>query len=203
MELVRHLARHLDTVNRGREAGDEQLPLGVDENLFELRTNHALAGSVSGSLDVRGILQQGQHALLAVFGEGVEVKQFIIRRREIDLEIAGVDDHTQRRMHRDRDRADDGVGDLDGIDREWTELEAFTRHHFVQFGIVQQAAFFELVFHVGQGEFRGVDGHVQLGDQPGNAAYVVLVPMREQHAAHFFAVLNQVGKGGNDDVNAE
>ena len=62
---------------------------------------------------------------------------------------------------------------------------------------------FQFVFHVGEGELGGVDGHVELGDEPGNAADVVFMAVGEQHAANLAAVFRQVGEGGNDDIDAE
>ncbi len=48
-----------------------------------------------------------------------------------------------------------------------------------------------------------VDRHVQLGDQPRDAANVVFVPVGQQNATNFFAIFNQVSEGGNDDIHAE
>ncbi len=106
MELVRHLGCQLDAVNRRRKAGDEEPAAGVSKDFFELGTYGALAGGEAGALHVSRILQQGQHALLAVFGKGVQVEEFIVSRCGIDFEVAGVDDDAQavyarpRRRHR-------------------------------------------------------------------------------------------------------
>ena len=49
-------------------------------------------GRVAGAVDVGGVLQQAEDALLAEFGEGVEVEGLGVGGGEIDLEVAGVDD---------------------------------------------------------------------------------------------------------------
>ena len=169
VELVGHLGGQLDAVDGRRKAGDEKPAAGVEKDLLEFGTHHAFAGGGAGAFDVGRVLHQRQHALLAVFGEGVQVKHPVVGGREIDLEIAGVDDDAQRRMHGDRDGVHNGVRDLDGMNREWTELEAFSGHHLVEFGVIQQAVLFELVLHVGEGELGGVDGNVEFGDEPGNS----------------------------------
>ena len=172
------------------------------ENLLELGTHRALAWGEAGPLHVGRVLQQGQHALLAILRKGVQVKELVVGRRQVDLEVAGVDDHAQRRMHRQRHRAHNRMGDLDGMDGERAELKAFSRQHLVQLGVFQQAVLFQFVFHVGKGELRAINRHVQLGDQPWDAANVVLMPVGEQNAADLFAVFNQVSEGGNDDIDA-
>ncbi len=121
----------------------------------------------------------------------------------INLEVAGVNDDAKRGMHGERHGIHDGVRDLDGMNRERAELEALSRHHLVQLRVFQQAVLFQFVFHVGEGELGGIDGHVELGDQPWDAADVVFMPVGEQNAANLVAVFNQVSEGGNDDIHAE
>jgi hypothetical protein len=91
-------------------------PLGVGENFVELPSNRAFAGRVSLALDVGGILKQGQHAVLAVLGESVQVEKFVVGGRGIDFEIAGVNDDAERCMDRRAPRSPPGCAS-----REWDE----------------------------------------------------------------------------------
>ncbi len=62
---------------------------------------------------------------------------------------------------------------------------------------------FELAFDVGQRELGGVDGDLELAEDPGQAADVVLVAMGEDDGADVLPVFDEVGDVGNDDVDAE
>ena len=111
-------------MDRRREAGDEKLLLGAGENLLEARAHRAFAWRVAAALDVGRILEQRQHALLAVLGKGVQIEQPVVGRRGIDLEVAGMDQDAQRRMDRQRHAIHQAVRHLDGIDGERANLEA-------------------------------------------------------------------------------
>ena len=62
---------------------------------------------------------------------------------------------------------------------------------------------FELAFDVGQRELGGVDRNLELAQDPGQAADVVLVAVGQDDGANVRLVLNQVGDVGNDDIHAE
>ena len=71
--------------------------LGAVEDIFQARPHGALALGVAGPVDVGRIGEQQQHAALAVIGQRVQIEQLVVGGRRIDLEIAGVDDHAERR----------------------------------------------------------------------------------------------------------
>ena len=155
-----------------------------------LRAHGAFARRVALALDVGRILEQRQHAFFAVFGEGMQVEQPVVGGRGIDLEIAGVDDHAQRRVDRQRHAIHQAVRDLDGMDGERPDLEALAGADLAQVGVVEQAVLFQLVFHVGQRELGALDRHVQFGQHPGQRADVVFVAVGQNDAAHLLAVLD-------------
>ena len=88
----------------------------MGENFVELAPDGALAGRVSLALDVGGILKQGEHALFAVLGEGVQIEKPVIGGRGIDFEIARMDHDPQRCMNRERNAIDQTVRDLNRMD---------------------------------------------------------------------------------------
>ena len=104
----------------------------------------ALGGRVAGTIDVGGVLEQHEHALLAEFGEGVEVEGLGVGRGEVDLEVAGVDDQADRSVDGEGHAVHQRVRDADGHDGEGPESEAVSGKDFDQFGIVEQAMLFEL-----------------------------------------------------------
>ena len=101
------------------------------------------------------------------------------------------------------DAVDQRVGDADGHDGEGAEGEAAAGENLDQLGVVEQAMLFELAFDVGEGELGAVDGDVELGEDPGQAADVVLVAVGEDDGADLVAVLDEVADVGDDDVDAE
>ena len=190
-------------MNRRREAGDEQPPFGAGKDLIKLAPHRALAGRVAAALDVGRILQQRQHAFFAVLGEGVQIEQPVVGRRGINLEIAGVDHDAQRRVDRQRNAIHQAVRDLNGMDGERPDLEAFAGPNLAQIGVVEQTVLVQLVFDIGQREFGAPDRHIQFGKNPRQRANVVFVAVGQNDAAHPLAVLDQVGDVGNDDVHAQ
>ena len=102
-----------------------------------------------------------------------------------------------------RDAVDQRVGDADGQDGERPEGEAAAGKDLDQLGVVEQAMLFELAFDEGEGELGAVDGDVELGEDPGQAADVVLVAVGEDDGADFVAVLDEIADVGDDDVDAE
>ena len=75
--------------------------------------------------------------------------------------------------------------------------------HLDQLGVVEQPMLFELAFDVGERELGAVDRDVELGEDPRQAADVVLVAVRQDDGANLVAVLGEVGDVGNDDVDAQ
>ena len=201
--LVSELHREIDAVNRRREARDEKAAFGVGENFVELAADGALAGRVSLALDVGGILKQRQHAVLAVFGEGVQVEEFVVGGRGIDFEIAGVNDDAERRVDGERDAIDQAVRDLNGMNGEGSGLEALVGAHFAQVGVVEQAVLVEFVFDVGERELGAPDGDFEFGEHPGKRADVIFVAVSQDDAANALAILDEIGDVGDNDVDAE
>ena len=72
-----------------------------------------------------------------------------------------------------------------------------------QVGVVEQSVLVELVLDIGQREFGAPHRHVQLGQNPGQRADVVFVPVRKNDAAHLLAVLDQVGNVGHNNIDAQ
>ena len=76
-------------------------------------------------------------------------------------------------------------------------------NHLVQVGIVEQSMLFELALDVGQRELGSVDRNIQLGENPGQTADVVFVPMGQKDRANLVAVFSQVTDVGNNNVHTQ
>ncbi len=89
------------------------------------------------------------------------------------------------------------------MDGEGPEGEAAAGQHLDQLGVVEQAMFVELAFDERQRKFSPVDGDVQLGEDPGEAADVVFVAVGEDDGANLVAIFREVADVGDDDVDPE
>ena len=193
----------LDAMDGGGEAGEEEALLGGSEDVVEAGDDGLFAGGEAGAVDVGGVLEEAEDALLAEVGEGLEVEGMAVGGGEIDLEVAGVEDDADGGVDGEGDAVDEGVRDADGEDGEGAEVEAAAGEDLDELGVVEEAMLFELAFDVGEGELGAVDGDVELGEDPGEAADVVLVAVGEDDAADLAAVLDEVGDVRDDDVDAE
>src|ERR1035441_8130466 len=125
--VPRHVDGELDAVDRGREAGDEQAPLGADKYLFKLAADRALAGCVALPLDIGGILQQKQHTFFAVLGETVQVEEAVVGGCWVDFEVAGMQHNAEGRGGGERDANDPALAGLPRGEWGWGGPEAVAR----------------------------------------------------------------------------
>jgi hypothetical protein len=114
---ARREGRHHDHAGR---AGEDLLE-GVDD--VDLRSGEAL------TIDVGAVAEQGQHALPAELGEAMEVEQLPVDRRLVDLEVAGVDEHAERRVDGEPDAVRHAVRDAQELDLERADLDDVLRLH--------------------------------------------------------------------------
>ena len=201
--LVGKVHGDLDAVDGGGEAGEEEALLGGSEDVVEAGNDGLFAGGEAGAVDVGGVLEEEEDTLLAEVGEGLEIEGVAVGGGEIDFEVSGVDDDADGGVDGEGDAVDEGVRDADGKDAEDAEVEAAAGEDLDELGVVEEAMLFELAFDVGEGELGSVDGDVEVGEDPGEAADVVLVAVGEDDAADFAAVFDEVGDVRDDDVDAK
>ena len=133
----------------------------------------------------------------------MQVEETVVGGRGIDLEVAGVQHDSERRVDGERDAIDQAVRDLQRMNGERANLEALSGANLAQVGVVEQLVFVELIFNVGQRELGGPDRDIEFAEDPGQGADVVFVAVREDDAAHMLAIFEQVRNVGDDDVDAQ
>ncbi len=133
----------------------------------------------------------------------MQIECLVIERREIDLEVAGMNNHAHRRLDGQRHAIHQRVRHADGFNGERPNGEFHLGLHLDQLDLIRKLVLFQLVVHVGQRELGAVHGNLQLVQDPRQAADVVLVPVRQHNAAHMLLVLNQVGDVGHHNVDAQ
>ena len=175
----------------------------ANEQILEPRPHRALAFGIPGPVDVRRIRQQQQYAALAVFGQRVQIEQLVVGRRGIHFEIAGVNDHAQRRRDRQRHALTiECVTRMNSIEKD-PRVSAIPRLYGDELGFVEQFVLFQPPLDQRQREFGSVNRHIQLRQQKRHAADVVLMAVRENQAADHARVLLQVAEVRRDDIDAQ
>ena len=163
----------------------------------------ALALRIAGPVGVGGVGEQQQDAALAVIGEGVEVEELVVGGGGVDLEIAGVDDDAERGGDGQGDGAHDGVRHVNKLDLEGADGDRLLGLDLDQPRLVFEIVLFHAPLHQGEREGRAVDGHVDLGEQIGHGADVVLVAVGEDQRPDLGLVLLEEGQVGHDQIDAQ
>ena len=68
----------------------------------------------------------------------MQVEGLVVERREIDLEVAGVDDDADRSVDGERNAVDQRMRDADRLDGEGADGEFLLRRDLDQLGFVEQ-----------------------------------------------------------------
>ena len=99
-------------------------------------------------------------------------------------------------------RVGDGVVGVDELHGELARLDHLARLAGDELGLVQQAVLLQLQLHQPRGHAGGVDGHVDIPQQIGDGADVVLVSVGEEDAPDAVLVLDEIGEVGDHHVDA-
>ena len=163
-----------------------------------------LGGGETGALGVGGIGQQRQHAAAAVLSNGGKVGDGVARkRRVVDLEVAGVQHDAGRALDREGERVRDAVVDMDRFDRKAAELDFLARADLVEDGAGSKAVLLELVLDQTDGQAGRINRHIELFEQVGQRANVVLVPVGDEQALDAVLIFEHIGEVGDHEVDAE
>ena len=112
-------------------------------------------------LGVRRVGQQQAHAAVAAreLAEQREVGAAAVDRREVELEVAGVDDRARGREERDREAVRHRVRDRDELAVDRADAAALAVGDRDQLGAVEHARFLDAVARQRERERRAVDRH--------------------------------------------
>src|ERR1017187_770914 len=202
-ELPREIQNELDAVNRRTEAGHHHALVRAMEDLFHARANGALRLGEAGPVGIGGIREQQQHAALAVLGQRVQIEHLVVGRRGVHLEIAGVDDHAERRGDGQRHRAHDGMRHVNEFDLEGTDLHDLLRLDSDEARFPLEFVLLQPAFHQRQRERRSVNRDVDLGEKIGHRPDVVFVAMRQHDGADELLVLLEERQVWHHQIDAQ
>ena len=186
----------------GGKGGDQDLALGLGDNIVERPGQAALRGVRARTLDIGRVGQQEQDAAFPPFGQTRQVGLPVVNRRMINLEIAGVDDRAQGSRNGQGRGVHNAVGDRDALDVKRPDLPLLAGTKLVDGRLLKQTPFGQLVANQAQGERRAIDRHVKLLEQIRQGADMVLVAVGEDDRLEV-VVLVQIAEIRDHHVNAE
>ncbi len=140
---------------------------------------------------------------LAMAADAGQVGEAAVDRREVELEVAGVEDHALRGVEGGGEAVGHRVGDGDELHVEGPDPAPLAVGDRDELGAVEQAGLLDAVAGQAEGERRAVDRERQLAQQVRQAADVVLVAVGGDAADDAVGVLAQVGEVGQHQVDAE
>ncbi len=105
------------------EAGKDHAARGGAAKLFDARDDVALGAGEAGTLDIGGVGEEGEDAVVAIAGEGVEVEGSAPDWSLVNLEVAGVNNHSEGSAHGERDAIDRAVRNGNEFDFEGTNFD--------------------------------------------------------------------------------
>ena len=194
----------LDAVDVAGEAGGDDPLAGVlGEQGAQDLAHRRLGGGVARLLGVGGVGQQQADARPRGQGaDGGQVGDPPVDRREVDLEVARVQDHALGGVEGGGEAVGHRVGDGDELAVEGPNRRAPSATGD-ELGAVEEAGLLDPVPGQAQGELRPEDREPQVAEQVGQATHVVLVAVGDDVIPPPVGVLPQPGEVGQDQVDAE
>src|SRR5262249_37229039 len=104
---------------------------------------------------------------------------------------------------RERNAIDQRVSDVDELHMERAGVDDFPRLDGAKLRLARQVMLLEAPLDEGERERRGVDRHIELGEEGGNGPDVVLMPVGQEGRADALAIFDEPGEVRRDDIYAE
>jgi hypothetical protein len=133
----------------------------------------------------------------------MEIEELVIGGSGVDLEIAGVNDHSERRGNGQGHGAHDGVRHADELDLEGADVEDLFGLDVDEAGFLIEVVLFQAAFDQGQCEIGSVDRDSDIGKEIGDGADVVLMAVGEDEGADELLVLFEKAQVGHNQVDAQ
>ena len=201
--VCRGVQNLLDTIDvRGERRDNNTLITALELRLKRLSDLNLTRG-VAVALDIGRVTHQCEHALLAQLTEPRQVDHLAGYRRRVDLEVAGVDDHAERRRDRQRYRVRNRVVCVDQLDVKASELDMIPGADTADIHLIGHAVLLELGVQNTGNQSRAVHRNLELLEHIRQCTDVVLMSVRDDNTANLVLVTAQVGNVRNDQVDAQ
>ena len=164
----------------------------------------ALRGREARAVGVGRVPAEQEHTLPAQLGQARDVGRHAVHRGLVELVVAGDHDRAQLGAHGHRARVGDRVGHVHELDRERAEVERVAGKQVLDLDVAQ-AVLVELGAGHGHGEPPAVDRRpvVELAQDPGQRAEMVLVAVGDDDRLDVGRALAQVAEVGQHEVDPE
>ena len=199
--LCRDVYDLLQAVYVRSEGRDDYALVAAHEELVKALADLALRRGMTRLLNVRRVAQQREHALVAKLAEAGDVYHAAGNGRDVYLEVTGVDDRADGRRDSQCDRIGDTVVHVDELNSKAAETEDGAVLLGKDLGVIELIVLFELQLDQRRREGRSVYGNVQIAQQIGHAADMILVAVREDQPAYLLGVGFKVGDIRQDDID--
>ena len=125
-----------------------------------------------------------------------------VDRREVELEVAGVDDRALGCEVRDRETVRNRVRDRDELTFDRPDAPAFTVEHRDELGAVEHPRFFDAIAGKRQRQRGAVDRYRDVPQEERKPARVILVRVREDDRLDAVCVFAQIREVRQDEIDA-
>jgi hypothetical protein len=199
---MRQLHEVVEPVEVAGELGDDQPTLGVVRHVTDAFEDLVFTVREAFGFGVCAVSKDGPYPVATEVGEGLHIQDRLVQRHLIDLPVAREDVSADRRIQRDGPRVGDRMVDVDKFDLKRPDLEHFVRRDREHVHLVVQVVLLELRLHHLEGEFAGVQRHVDFLEEVRKRADVVLVAVGQQHAIEPVEIVHDVRPVRQDVVDA-
>ncbi len=133
----------------------------------------------------------------------MQIERGAVHGSLIDFEIAGVDDHAERRSNRQGHAIHGTVRHGDEFNLVGADFNEAAREHFAERRGLQQSRFVEAFFYQCQRETRSVHRNIQIAQDVGQRANVIFVAVRQHNGPDVRAILLQIRDIRNHQIDAQ
>ncbi len=158
---------------------------------------------VARTFGVGGVGEQGQDALVAIGGKTVQISGGPGGGGAVDLEIAGVDEDPHGGGQGKADPVHNAVGHVDKVKGKVSEHQRFPGLEPAPLHLPVQPVFLQFLSEQGQGQGRAVNRDLDLFEQEGHGADMILMTMGQDQGRQFVLMGPQVGEIRDDHVDAQ
>ncbi len=201
--LYRHVHDLLDAGDERRKGRHNHAPWGVPHHLVKGIVQHCLRRSVARTIGVGAVGEQHQHAAAAELGQLGVIGWPAVHRRVIELEVAAVHDQPGRRCDAQAHSVRDGMTDVVGLDGEGAYVNDVARGVGVEGGLFQHMFLLQLDLDQASRQPRGVDRCIELLQEVGQCADMVLMAVGDDDCTHPVCLIAQIAPVWDDVINPQ
>ena len=126
-----------------------------------------------------------------------------VDRGVVELEVGGVNDHSHWRVDHEANAVRDTVVHAEGLDLEHAGVDDLAGRHGANVGALGEPVLAHLRRDEPARQRRGVDREVEVADEVGKGADVVLVAVGDEHALDAVAVIAEVLDVRDDEIDSQ